>query len=186
MKLRNLLAAASAILALSQTQIAMAQAVSPPCVEQADLSDAVVYSMPSLLVAFDAKCGPSLADDGFIRTQGSELSTAYAAKQEDAWPGAKRFIMQFSERKSEAGTDIAAADLNAIIGTMPAEALRPFVDALIQQKVAEQIPVKECSNIEHGVSLLAPLPPENLGDLAAFLFKMADVKNPSICESEYP
>lgn len=184
MKSPKILATATAILALSQAHIAMAQAAVQPCIEPADLSDVVVYAMPSLLVAFEAKCGPTLADDGFIRTQGSELSATYTAQQAQAWPGAKRFIIQFSERETGAEAGDGPDGMNEIITALPDEALRPFADALIQQKVAEQIPLKECSNIERGVSLLAPLPPENMGGLAAFVFEMAKVKNPSICETE--
>lgn len=179
MKPLNLLASVAALLALSQAQVAMAQAAAKPCIKQADLSDAVVYSMPSLIGALQAKCGPSLSADGFMKTQGAKLTGNYTAQQNTSWPGARRFLMQFTASNTKTKDD-GMAD---IIASLPSDAVRPFVDALIQQEVSKKIPVKECKNIERGVSLLAPLPPRNMGGLASFIFKMADVKNPTICEN---
>jgi hypothetical protein len=179
MKTLKCLAAASAVLALSQAQVAMAQAAAKPCINPADLSDAVIYSMPALIGAFQTKCGPSLAADGYMRTQGAKLNGTYVAQQNATWPGARRFLMQFTANNNKSGNDGMAE----MISSLPAEAIRPFVDALIQQEVSKKIPVKDCGKIERGVSLMAPLPPKNLGGLAGFLFQMVDVKNPSICES---
>lgn len=180
MKCSNVLAGLAAIVALSQAQIAMAQAAPPPCIKQADLADAVVYAMPSLISAFRAKCGPSLPADGFIGTRGLKLVASYTALQPAAWPGARRFLLGFAQGKATRQDDGMAT----MLASLPADAVRPFVDALIQQKVSQEIPIKDCGNIERGVSLLAPLPPENMGGLTVFLLRMADVKKPNICESD--
>ena len=179
MKILKFMANAGALLALSQAHVAMAQAAPQPCINQADLSDAVVYAMPAVIGAFQAKCGPSLAADGFMSTQGAKLSGTYASRQIAAWPGARRVLLQFTANKSKSNNDGVAE----MISSLPSDAMRPFVDALIQQEVSKKIPIKDCSKIERGVSLLAPLPPQNMGGLASFLLQMADVKNPSICES---
>lgn len=178
MKSFKCLASVGALLALSQSHVAMAQAAAKPCINQADLSDAVVYAMPAAIDAFRAKCGPSLAANGYMRTQGAKLSGNYLAQQNATWPGARRVLMQFTTSKSK-GSDGGMADM---IASLPSDTMRPFVDALIQQEVSKKIPLKDCRQIELGVSLLSPLPPKNMGGLAAFLFQMADVKNPNICE----
>ncbi len=178
MKLLKLLATGGAILALTQTHVAMAQATSKPCINHADLSDAVVYAMPAVIGAFQAKCGASLAADGFMRTQGAKLSGSYVAQQNATWPGARRFLLQFAASKTK-GSDNGMAEM---ITSLPSDAMRPFVDALIQQEVSKKIPVKDCRKIERGVSFLAPLPPKNMGGFAAFLLQVADVKNTNICD----
>jgi hypothetical protein len=180
MKYWNVLSGAAAMLALSQSQVAMAQASANSCIKQADLADAVVFAMPSLISAFRAKCGPSLPANGFIGTQGSKLAASYTALQPAAWPGARRFLLGFAQNNTTRQDDGMAT----MLATLPAEAVRPFVDALIQQEVSKEIPIKDCSNIERGVSLLAPLPPQNMGGLTVFLLRMAYVKKPNICESD--
>ena len=179
MKYMRIIAAAGAILALSQSQVALAQAAAAPCIRQADLADAVVYSMPSMISAFNARCGSTLSSKGYMATQGAKLTASYAAQQPTAWPGARRFLLQFVASKAKSN-DQGMMDM---ITNLPSDTVRPFVDAMIQQEVSKQIPVKDCGNIEQGVSLLAPLPPKNMGGLAVFLFQMANVKKPTICEN---
>lgn len=182
MKCIKVLAGTAAALAMVQAQVAMAQVPQLPCVEQADLADAVVYAMPSLMGAFEAKCGPKLPADGFMRTQGAKMSANYSAQQSAAWPGAQRLLLQFTSGGTKRGQDGVAE----MIASLPADALRPFVDALIQQEVSKKIPLKECQNIERGISYLAPLPPKNMGGLVSFIVELANVKKPSLCENPAP
>ncbi|MDZ4308920.1 hypothetical protein [Allopontixanthobacter sp.] len=179
MKTLRLLALSGALMALTASQVAAAQTAAPPCVRQADLADAVVYAMPSMISALQAKCAASLPANGFLKTQGVQLSASYAARQGSAWPGARRFLLGF------AATSVKPADseMLEIVSSLPAESMRPFVDAMIQQEVSKKIPLKDCRNIERGVSMLAPLPPENMGGLAVFLARITGVKQPAICES---
>ena len=156
MKNHKFLAAAGAILALTQSQVALAQAGATPCIKQADLADAVVYAMPALIGAFQAKCGASLASDGFMKTKGPQLAASYTAMQPAVWPGAWRFLLNFTQDNSKA----KAGGMADMLAGLPSDAVRPIVDALIQQEVSKEIPLKDCANIERGISLLAPLPPE--------------------------
>lgn len=178
----KILAGTAAALAMVQAQVAFAQAPKLPCVKQADLADAVVYAMPSVIGAFQAKCGATLPADGFMKKQGAQLSANYAARQTASWPGAQRLLVQFTSSGAERSQD-GVADM---IASLPGDALRPFVDALIQQEVSKKIPLKDCSNIERGISYLAPLPPENMGGLVSFIVRMADVKKPNLCENPAP
>lgn len=182
MKSLKVLAGMTATLAMVQAQVAAAQTVQPTCVKQADLADAVVYAMPSLIGAFQTKCGPSLSADGFMSTDGERLSANYVARQSDAWPGAQRVLLQFASSGSK-GSNGGMTDM---IASLPGDALRPFLDAVIQQEVSKEIPLKDCANIERGISYLAPLPPENMGGLVSFIVQMTDLKKPSICEIPKP
>lgn len=168
--LTKMAAASAAIFALAQPQIAMAQ----NCVDQENISDAMIYSMPLLVSAFSAKCGDELADNGFMSVQGDAFTAQYLNRQDAAWPGAYKLLMQFAAKDG----DEAMANLFA---ALPEESVRPFIDAIIEQKVAEEIKVKDCGKIERGVEMLAPLPPENMGGLLAFLMDMANVKDPIVC-----
>jgi len=168
-------ALALAALATSQTALAQQQA----CVAPADLSDAVVYAMP---IAFDAArtaCSNRLSRDGFMATRGDAYIDAFRAEQNEAWPGAFRFLKAFMDK--EGGEGGSSPEMGAMLSSMPEEALRPFVDALVGQMLAAEIKGDTCGKIERGLELLSPLPAENIGGLVAFIVEMTDMKNPPVC-----
>ena len=177
-------AALLAVAALAQPQLARAQS----CVEQQDVEchEAhqhhrldVIYSMPLLASAVDQRCAGTLAPGGFMATQGDEFVAPYLAIREQHWPGTVRLLQSFSSKGKK--SDKNGFDAAKMFETLPPDALQPFVDAIIVQMVQEQIKPESCSKIERGVELLAPLPPENVGGLLAFIVDMAGVKDPEIC-----
>ena len=173
----RLIAPALALAALATSQAALAQ--QQACVAPADMSDAVVYVMP---IAFDAArtaCSNRLPRDGFMATRGDAYIEGFRAEQSKAWPGAFRFLKTFMEK--DGGEGGSSPEMGAMLSSMPEEALRPFVDALVGQMIAAEIKGDTCGKIERGLELLSPLPTENIGGLVAFLFEMTDMKNPPIC-----
>lgn len=157
-----------------------AQAQQQACVAAADLGDAVVYAMP---IAFDAAqnaCANRLPRDGFMATQGEAFAANFRTGQDKAWPGAFRLLKTFMAEENGSAED---ANINAMIGALPEEALRPFVDGLVGQMIAKEIKGDSCSKIERGLEIISPLPTENVGGLFAFIAEMADLKNPPICGS---
>ncbi|MXO90281.1 hypothetical protein [Pontixanthobacter aquaemixtae] len=169
----KLAASAAALIALAQPQLLAAQ----DCVDQEALSDATIYAMPLLYTAFSTKCGSELSETGFLATEGEAFIAPYQALQDDKWSGAFVLLQQFGKGRKGKGND----EMLKLFSSLPEEAMRPFVDAIIQQKVAEEIKVKDCGKIERGVEALAPLPPENMGSLLSFIMDMSGVKNPSLC-----
>ena len=172
---RRLIAPALAFTALASATAAQAQ--QQACVQPADLADAVVYAMP---VAYDAArttCGDRFAASGFIAREGDAYIVTFRAGQDKAWPGAFRFLKTFMDQGG-AGKD---ADMAAMISALPEDALRPFVDALVGQMIADEIKPDSCGKIERGIELLSPLPGENIGGLVAFIVELTDMKNPPVC-----
>lgn len=168
-------AVACALAALAQSQIALAQ----QCIAQQDVSDGVIYAMPSLVQAFETKCAGELADDGFLATSDDTFLAPYRAQQQDSWPGAMRLLMQL------AGTGDSAEGGDGAIGKMlealPSDAVQPFVDAIIVQELSKEVKLQDCAKIERGIELIAPLPPENTGQLVVFILDITGVENPSLC-----
>lgn len=157
-------AGALAICALAQPQMAMAKA----CFTEEDLAGATVYALPLIADAFAQKCGPELSQDGFMATKGDEFIATYREKQDENWPAALRVLTAFSEDGD------GPAGIGEMMKTLPEEALRPFIDALIGTLIAKEFKAKDCSKIERGVELMAPLPPENLGGLVGFVAAMVE------------
>lgn len=175
---RRFIAPTLAIAALASATAAQAQ--QKACVNPADLSDAVVYVMP---VAFDAArtvCGAQLSRDGFMAREGDAYIANFRAGQDKAWPGAFRFLKTFMDQGG-AGQGAKSKDMEAMLSAMPADTLRPFVDALVGQMIAAEIKPASCGKIERGLELVSPLPTENVGGLVSFIVELADVKNPPVC-----
>jgi hypothetical protein len=174
MTARRMIAPLAALTALASSQAAQAQ--QPPCVNTADLSDAVTYAMP---IAFDAvrtTCANRLDRRGFVATRGEAYVAQFRARQNAAWPGALRMLRVFMAGQDEGGTDVGA-----LIAGMPAETVRPFVDGLIGQLLTEEIKPQDCAKIERGLELVSPMPAENVGPLIGFIVELSDVKDPAIC-----
>ncbi|TAD76984.1 MAG: hypothetical protein EAY70_09125, partial [Sphingomonadales bacterium] len=149
----RMLAPALALAALGTAQTVQAQ--QQTCVNSADLSDAAVYAMP---IAFDAartSCANRLSQSGFMTRQGAAYIAPFRAGQDKAWPGAFRFLKTFMQQDNAAQGG-RGMDMQAMISSMPEEALRPFVDALVGQMIAEQIKGESCAKIERGLQLLSP------------------------------
>jgi len=177
-RIASALAPALALAALAAAQTAQAQ--QQTCVAPADLSNAAVYAMP---IAFDAvrtACANRLAPGGFMATGGEAFITQFRSNQDQTWPGALRLLKTFMNSEN-ASQGAAEMDMGAMLSSLPEDALRPFVDALVGQMIAEQIKGDSCGKIERGLELLSPLPVENVGGLIAFLAEVSDLKNPQIC-----
>jgi hypothetical protein len=172
----RLFAPALAIAALTSAQAAQAQ--QQACIASEDIGDAVVYALP---IAFDAAqnaCANRLSGNGFMAKGGEAFIAQFRAGQDKAWPGAFRLLKTFMAKESGEGEN---AQINAMITSLPENALRPFVDGLAGQMIAEEIKGDSCAKIERGLELIAPLPTDNVGDLAAFLAEIVDLKNPPVC-----
>lgn len=176
--IRRMIAPTLAFTALASATAAQAQ--QQPCVNPADLADAIVYVMPAAFDATRTACGKELAADGFIAREGDAYIAPFRAGQDKVWPGAFRFLKTFMD-KGAAGQGSKSKDMEAMISALPEDALRPFVDALVGQMIAGEIKPDSCTKIERGMELLAPLPGENLGGLIAFIVEMANLKNPPVC-----
>ena len=157
-----------ALLACSAAPIAGAQG---RCVEREDLSDTAVYAMPHLYQGFVARCSERLAPNGFVAREGDRWIASFEAEAEAAWPGARRLIAAFAGDKGGLGS----------VGEMPDEAIRPFVDALIPQAIADEIELESCGELERGLELVASLPARNLADLVPFIASLAGVEDPELC-----
>jgi hypothetical protein len=169
-------APALALAAMTTAQAAQAQ--QQACVASDDLGDAVVYAMP---IAFDAAqnaCANRLSKSGFMATEGEAFIAQFRAGQDQAWPGAFRMIKTFMASKGGEDSDQGMATM---IASLPAESLRPFVDGLAGQIIADEIKGDSCAKIERGLALIAPLPIDNVGGLVAFIAELTDLKDPPIC-----
>ncbi len=148
------------------------------CVAQSDVADAVVFAVPIAVKTLRTKCGGTLSSDGFLMSGSDTMVAAFEQQATAAWPGALRLISTF------AGKDGGADAIAESLATLDAENAGNLLGVLLPGMVMKDFDMQDCGKIERGLELLAPLPPENLGGIAAFLAEMSKVKNPSICSDD--
>jgi hypothetical protein len=170
-----------ALTALATAQAAQAQ---PACVAAEDIGDTLLYTIPIAYDAVRTSCQRELKPDGFLARKGDAFIATFRARQNSAWPGALRFLKTFLVRDGNAkAKDGSDADIATIITSLPEASLRPFVDALLGQMIANEIKPNSCGTIERGIELLSPLPVDNVAGLLTFILEVAEIKNPQICKA---
>ena len=155
------LALIAAVAVLSLPAPSQAAEISP-----AAMQAAVRYALPQLLSGIRATCGSALSASGFLARNGRDLEQRYAQGAEASWPAARDALLLFGD-KGKSG-------MGDMLGKMPDSALKPFVDATISSMVATKLKPAQCPDIERGIELLAPLPPENVAGLVGFIFEMKE------------
>jgi hypothetical protein len=167
-------AALTAASLLAHPSVASAQA--PRCVTEQEVSAIAIYSVPSLVQAVRQRCAGELTASGYLARRGDALSARYVALQPAVWPRAKTGLFKLFSGAASGG----AGGLDTI-STLPDDAVRPFVDALIVQESAPKIALKNCTRIERVIEVMAPIEPEVAGTLLGVLVGFADSERIPVC-----
>ncbi len=170
------LTAVLAGIGLLSASVVSAQQSAEICVEEQEVADAFIFFAPTMMQAFETKCGANLDADGFVAREGTAFTDRFSTLRAQSWPGALNMLSKFASKEN--------ADMEQIIAAMPPEASQPFIEALVLQKVSEAITVERCADIERGLEIIAPLPVENMGAMLGFIAQMVDLKNPPLCAYE--
>tara|TARA_B100001179_G_C18587530_1_gene402974 strand:+ start:1127 stop:1696 length:570 start_codon:yes stop_codon:yes gene_type:complete len=181
-------ASAAALMALSQP--ALAQGTN--CIDRADVADMTTYAMPLFMDALQATCADTLPADSFVLNEGDAFAEQFEPLRDSAWPGARRVLVAFIENQTGATREMAEGQNAAMGGVimnlmqMKGDELRPFVDAMATQLIAEKLKPSNCGDVEAILPLLAPLPPENYGMLISTIFGMVieEDNDMPICAAE--
>lgn len=170
---RSLLAALCAASLAAQPVAAQAQQTRP-CMTEQEVSAIAIYSVPSLLQAVRLRCNGELSATGYLAQRGDALSARYVALQPGVWPRAKSGLLKlFAGQADGQGLET--------VSTLPDEAVRPLVDALIVQETSPKIAVRNCSRIERVIEVMAPIDPEVAGNLIGLLVGFADSEKLPVC-----
>jgi len=163
-----------ALAALAAPVGAQAAEANATCLTEAEISALAVYSVPNLIGAAQVSCAPLLSSKGFLATGGTAMAQRYAARQELVWPKARTALFKFGGTKDK--------DL-AMFASLPDDAIRPLMDALIEQMAAEEIKPGSCRDIERLAEVLDLLDPETTGALTGVIVSLAlgAKQKPRIC-----
>ena len=148
------------------------------CLTEREVAQIAIYAVPSIVEGVRGKCSARLAKNGFLATRGAEFSAKYTALQNETWPVAKSGILKFVG--GNAG-QAKADDPLAMFAALPDQSVRPLVDAMIAQKIGQEIKPEQCNNVERGIQLASVMSPRDSGAMIAFVMAMAKPKSPAIC-----
>ena len=177
--MKRTIATLAALAALGSAQAAAAQA-DRACITEREISHLAIYAVPAMVEGVRGKCARSLSATGFLATRGDAFAAKYASLQAETWSGAKSAITKFAAPKVEG----EAAEGFAMVAGLPDEAVRPLVDALIAQKIGEEIEIKDCANIERAMQLLSPIGPRDSGALIGFVFSLVKPDDARLCPAK--
>mgnify|MGYP001188065241 FL=1 len=172
------LAATAALLSLSQPVFAEGN-----CLQPEDIADATTYAMPLFVEALQSSCADVLPANSYVMNEGPALAAEFQPLRDQAWPGARRLLVGLIEDKTganRANAEAAGPGMGGVVQTlmrMEGDELRPFVDAIAMQIIAEEIEPDTCGDVDALMPLLAPLPPENYGALLATLMGFVEKKD---------
>ena len=149
--------AAAALVALP----GMAQAAEPPCLNAGEFSALATYALPGVVGDVTQRCAATLPANAFLPGNGETLARRYGESAVHAWPAAKLAFLKLS-----AG---AGPDAVAMLSGMPDDSLQQLVSTLATQFAGQKLPTEHCDTIDAATRNLAPLPPENIGQLLALV-----------------
>lgn len=184
--MKPIITVAAALAALAQpalAQPALAQAQNANCVAQDDMTAATIYAMPLIVETLQHSCRQELSATGFLARKGASFAQPYRSLQLRNWPATARVLAAYSaspEMKKLTGQN-DLGELSSFLRNQPPELLRPIVDASIKTLAGSKIRKDDCSKIERGMELIAPLPPENAGGIVTFILDVTETDGPKIC-----
>jgi hypothetical protein len=135
-----------------------AQAAEPvKCLTRAQVNDATLFLLPSVLDALAAKCRPSLPANAYMLNGAQALSKAVAATGGSHWQGAMSILSQY------------AGDKKLPLERLSPEAARLMIRVVLADDVLKPLRPVDCVRINEGLDILAPLPPENIGRMVVLM-----------------
>lgn len=179
MKRLHSLVALAAAGALVSTQAHAQTQAAKACLSEREVAQMAIYAVPSIVEGVRGKCGNALSRSGFLASKGTDFAAKYAALQNETWPVAKAGILKFVGGKSAKDRESIA-----MFATLPDNAVRPLVDAMIAQQIGEAIKPANCGNVERGMQLASVMSPRDSGAMIAFVMAMAKPKSPPICPAQ--
>jgi hypothetical protein len=142
-----------------------AQAVTPQtkpvtCLTKPELRAGLAFAMQEMMVTVGSKCSPLLPESSYLRTKGSQLVARYA----DTASNSNEILNGLVKRL---GPDLKIADGDPI-------AMKGLASTMIATGLGKFLTDKNCLDVDKTLSLLDPLPPENMIGLIEFAIQKVD------------
>lgn len=167
----NVFFRAASLLALASTAQAQATQTQAEaaCLTRGEVRGMVAYFLPSVLQSTIERCTQRLGPGSYLLDRAPRLVSVLESGRSEAWPMAKQaFVKLGGEGKKDAA---------ALFDALPEEALRPIVEAAVNQKLTNSIKPESCGDIDRVMAPLEPLPAANLVDVLSEAVMLAGRKD---------
>jgi hypothetical protein len=145
----------------------------PPCLQQREAEDLVVFVLPALTDAMARKCTPLLPGSATLSRSGSSLAARYRPDSNAAWPNARLAFNKLS------GGDT--------LNFLSDEVNRKIIEEASSAAIVADFKAKDCAMIDRFIGALSPLPARNVAQLVALFMEIGEKEGKSpmnICPSE--
>jgi hypothetical protein len=122
------------------------------------------YALPMAFEGYLQACTAGLDKRGYAISNTPALRAKFSEGSDEAWPAARAALLQMAS--GEAG------EMSSILAGLGDAELRPFVDGMVKNLVAEQLRSQDCGDIERGLEILDPLPADNMAQMVGFFFEI--------------
>ncbi len=141
-----------------------ATAAEKPCLTPTEARGLMQVILPDVITTVASSCKATLPSGSFLARSGADMATRYRTNSGTNWPVAKLAFLKLAG---------PSADL---LKSMPDDASKALISAGIANAMSDGIKPEQCSYIDRAMSALAPLPPENMADLAIALLELANAR----------
>jgi hypothetical protein len=145
-----------ALVASAQPLAAQTQAAAP-CLTRPELRGMVAYFLPTVLQSAIDTCATKLTPESYMLARAPKLLTTLEAGRSEAWPMAKAAFVKIGGNDDKGTANLFAS--------LPEEAVRPLIEAVIADKLGSTIKPDSCGDIDRVMAPLEPLPAANLVDV---------------------
>ena len=130
----------------------------PSCIRSADIKPVVRFALPLVIEGMAAACGGMLAADDFLPRSGTGLAARYRGESPESWAAARGVIERAMGDKLPAG--------------LSGDTERMLVTDILHGMISSKLKVRDCVMANRIVETLAPLPLDNMSELAVLLIEI--------------
>lgn len=139
--------------------VAAAQAPARQCISTADAEIMFLAAAPAALKSAASICQGTLPRTAFLLRPDPAFFGRMAAASEAAWPRASQAALRF------AGPEIAPL--------LESPAMRPVLATAVGGIITADLQPADCPKVDRLLTLLAPLPPQNIAGIAVTTVQIA-------------
>ena len=132
------------------------------CVSRTESQAVTAYLMPDIVRQVGAVCAPALGPDAFLTREADGLAQTLSPLAERRWPIAKRAL------ERHLGTALPDRGIVLDLGR-----------AALVEGIVRDLDGPTCATLDRLVVELAPLPPENLANIAALALEVGLDSDPT-------
>jgi len=147
-------------LALTATIAQAAESSPVVCTNGAEVRDLMLSFAPAAFGAVRRQCAAGLPANSPLQDN-SVMMVRYKAAAQAAWPRGRAALRKLASH------DKPDADTQKIIDALTPE----MVEALVVPQLVKTIGPSDCGDIDRLVTLLEPMPADNLGDLVVWMVR---------------